>query len=145
MCVCVCVCVYTKIADSQIFRQEYCLCRIGGIASDSRNCIYHIKKAVCHSSYNIYTLTINPSPPSGCNLKLCKDTTKKAHGQPTSMIFFVRKQNGGERRGRRNKIASPRGPNCEGSQFLTRGPAIYDSGLRKAERVRLPKRKRTLS
>ena len=145
VCVCVCVCLYKNCRQPNFQARKLPV-------QNRRNCVRFQK---LHLSYKkscvpffvqyIYTLTINPSPPSGCNLNLCKDTTKKAHGQPTSMIFFVRKQNGDERRGRRNKIASPRGPNCEGSQFLTRGPAIYDSGLRKAERVRLPKRKRTPS
>lgn len=140
-----CVCVFTKIADSQIFRQENCLCRIGGIASDSRNCIYHIKK-LCAILRTIYIYVNNKSKSAlGLQLKSVQRYNKKSSWPADKHDFFVRKQNGGERRGRRNKIASPRGPNCEGSQFLTRGPAIYDSGLRKAERVRLPKRKRTPS
>ena len=88
VCVCVCVCLYKNCRQPNFQARKLPV-------QNRRNCVRFQK---LHLSYKkscvpffvqyIYTLTINPSPPSGCNLNLCKDTTKKAHGQPTSMIFF---------------------------------------------------------
>lgn len=120
----VCVCVYTKIADSQIFRQENCLCRIGGIASDSRNCIYHIKKAVCHSSYNIYIYVNNKSKSAlGLQLKSVQRYNKKS-SWPADKHDFFRPQTKRWRKTRAQK------QNCEPSRTELRGLAIFDARAR---------------
>ena len=117
------VCVYTKIADSQIFRQENCLCRIGGIASDSRNCIYHIKK-LCAILRTIYIYVNNKSKSAlGLQLKSVQRYNKKS-SWPADKHDFFRPQTKRRRKTRAQK------QNCEPSRTELRGLAIFDARAR---------------
>lgn len=119
----VCVCLYKNCRQPNFQARKLPV-------QNRRNCVRFQK---LHLSYKkscvpffvqyIYTLTINPSPPSGCNLNLCKDTTKKS-SWPADKHDFFRPQTKRRRKTRAQK------QNCEPSRTELRGLAIFDARAR---------------